>query len=215
MTMSIRHHPSHETLLAMCNGSLDQARTVVVSAHVERCALCRQRVRLLDHLGGTLLDRVSPTAMSEGALDRALALLDRTAQERPASVQAAGDLPSMPEALRPYELGPWRWIGPGTHWRSTNIASPDGYRVFLLRAKGGVRLPHHTHTGIETTLILKGAYAHEGGRYGVGDLEEADGSVEHQPIVEDGEECICLVAMNGDLRLLGLVGKLMQPFVRL
>lgn len=212
--MSIRHHPSQETLEALCNGSLDQARSVVVAAHVENCALCRQRMRLFDHLGGMLLDRLTPTPMSAGAVDRALALLDPVQEERVPS-QHVHDLPSMPEALRPYELGPWRWIGPGTHWRSTNIISPDGYRVFLLRARGGVRLPHHTHTGIETTLILKGAYVHEGGRFGVGDLEEADGTVDHQPVVEDGEECICLVAMNGDLRLLGLVGRLMQPFVRL
>lgn len=211
--MTIKHHPSLETLTAHCNGRLDAARSLVVAAHLEHCPACRQHAAALDMLGGVMIDSIEPTAMSDGALERALALLDFEA----ASTQPLlpSDLPHAPEALRGAKLGAWRWIGPGTHYRDTDIVAPDGYRVFLLRSQAGSRLPHHTHTGVELTLTLKGAYEHEGGRFGVGDLEEADGSTEHQPIVSDGEECICLVAMNGNLRLLGVMGRLLQPFVRL
>ena len=101
------------------------------------------------------------------------------------------------------------------HWRSVSVPADHGARVFMLKAAPGTSLPHHTHTGTELTLILKGAYAHEGGRFGAGDFEEADGSVDHQPVVEPGDECICLVAMEGQLRLLGLLGRIMQPFVRM
>ena len=211
--MTIKHHPSFETLTAYCNGRLDSARSLVVAAHLERCPSCRAQANALDAVGGAMLRDIEPTAMSDGALNRALALLDFEAEAPPP--QLPDDLPHAPEALRGAELGAWRWIGPGTHYRTTNIAAPDGYRVFLLRSQAGSRLPHHTHTGVELTLTLKGAYQHEGGRFGAGDLEEADGSVDHQPIVADGEECICLVAMNGDLRLLGVMGRLLQPFVRL
>ena len=34
-------------------------------------------------------------------------------------------------------------------------------------------------------------------------------------MVEDDEECICLVAMQGRIRLLSLLGRLIQPFVRM
>jgi putative transcriptional regulator len=64
-------------------------------------------------------------------------------------------------------------------------------------------------------VILQGAFAHAGGRFGVGDFDEADGTIEHEPVVEEGQDCICLVAMQGDLRLLGLMGRLLQPFVRM
>ncbi len=214
--MSLNHHPTYDTLMAYASGSLDVARSVVVASHLQYCSSCRERVRLLDHLGGSLLADLPPTAMSAGALERALAMLDEPEINDAELSHLDDDLPMMPDALRPYQLGPWRWIGPGMHWRSTNIASPDGTRVFLLRSKPGSRLPNHTHTGLEMTLILKGAYSHEGGRFCAGDLEEADGSVEHQPIVDAGDEdCVCLVAMNGNLKLLGVMGRLMQPFVRL
>jgi putative transcriptional regulator len=211
--MSIKHHPSLDTLTDYCNGHLDAARSLVVAAHLERCPACRHQAAKLEALGGVLLDDIKPSAMSEGALERALALLDFEAEA--ALPPLPDDLPHAPEALRGAEIGKWRWIGPGTHYRATNIVGPDGYRVFLLRSQAGSRLPHHTHTGVELTLTLKGAYEHDGGRFGAGDLEEADGATDHQPIVAGGEECICLVAMNGNLRLLGLTGRLLQPFVRL
>jgi putative transcriptional regulator len=63
--------------------------------------------------------------------------------------------------------------------------------------------------------VLQGAFRHELGRYGPGDFEAADSSIDHTPFVEEGDTCICLVAMQGDLELRGWLGKLMQPFVRL
>lgn len=211
--MSIKHHPTYDTLTSYANGRLDSARSLVVAAHLERCSSCRSQVSALEALGGALLEDIEPTAMSDRALERALALLDFETEYTPPPLP--NDLPQAPEALRGAEIGDWKWIGPGTHYRPTNIVTPDGYRVFLLRSQAGSRLPHHTHTGVELTLTLKGAYQHEGGRFGAGDLEEADGSIEHQPVVTDNEECICLVAMNGNLRLLGVMGRLLQPFVRI
>lgn len=87
--------------------------------------------------------------------------------------------------------------------------------MFFLKARPGTPLPQHTHTGTEFTSILTGAYVHEGGRFGAGDFEEADEGVEHRPVVEPGEECVCLVALDGKLRLSGVIGALMNPFIRL
>ncbi|MEZ5856272.1 MAG: ChrR family anti-sigma-E factor [Hyphomicrobiaceae bacterium] len=123
----------------------------------------------------------------------------------------------VPHALSNHRLGSWQWIGPGIHRRMVETAggSDDGSRVFLLRAKPGTRMPDHTHTGTELTLVLSGAFAHDGGRFGAGDLEEADDETDHQPVVQSGDVCICLVAMRGDLKLNGVFGRLMQPFVRI
>jgi putative transcriptional regulator len=73
----------------------------------------------------------------------------------------------------------------------------------------------HTHTDLELTCVLSGAFSHAGGRYGPGDFDLGDDTVEHQPIVEPGEPCVCLVAMQGNLQFKGLIGRVMQPFVRL
>ena len=40
-------------------------------------------------------------------------------------------------------------------------------------------------------------------------------AIEHQPVVEDGVECICLVALQGQIRLKSWMGRLIQPFVRI
>ena len=73
----------------------------------------------------------------------------------------------------------------------------------------------HTHTALEMTCVLTGAFHHAGGRFGPGDFDLGDETVHHEPHVDDGEDCVCLVAMQGQLRLEGLIGRLVQPFVRL
>ena len=49
----------------------------------------------------------------------------------------------------------------------------------------------------------------------MGDFEEADPEVLHQPRVVSDEPCLCVVALDGQIQLDGWVGKLIQPFVRL
>ncbi len=73
----------------------------------------------------------------------------------------------------------------------------------------------HTHTGIEMTCVLSGRFSHEGGSYGPGDFDLGDETMDHKVMVDPGEECICLVAMQGELRLNSLIGHMMQPFVRM
>jgi putative transcriptional regulator len=213
---TIDHHPSDDTLAAYLRGSLDEGRRVLVAAHIELCASCARMAAAADHLAGLQLEDVTPAALESDAVQRALARLDSAgAIPRATPPSTADEPPYGIGALSGRILGPWRWIGPGVHWRSVSVSSETGARVFMLKAAPGTSLPHHTHTGTELTLILRGAFAHQGGRFGIGDFDEADGTVEHQPVVEMGEDCICLVAMEGQLRLLGLFGRLMQPFVRM
>jgi len=213
---TVHHHPSDDTLAAYLRGSLDEGRRVLVAAHIELCASCARMAATSDHLAGLNLEGSDPAALDGDAVQRALARIDNAgASSHATSPSTIDDPPYGIAALTGRTLGPWRWIGPGVHWRSVSVASEAGARVFMLRAAPGTSLPHHTHTGTELTLILRGAFAHQGGRFGIGDFDEADGTVEHQPLVEMGEECICLVAMEGQLRLLGLFGRLMQPFVRM
>jgi putative transcriptional regulator len=211
--MSIIHHPSDATLAAFASGSLDEARGVVVAAHLSLCAQCRKVVHGFEEVGGALLDDVAPAAMSAGALQRAMAALGPLDIIAPVSVgAAAGDLPA---PLSHYAVGPWRWIGRGVQWRPVDVASNEGVRVFMLKAKAGTRLPRHRHTGTEWTCVFEGAFTHDLGRYGAGDFDEADESVEHNPTVDAEHGCVCLVALQGHIELQSWLGRLIQPFVRL
>jgi putative transcriptional regulator len=204
------------TLLEYFAGTLDAGRRVVVATHLEMCASCRRLLAGLEAAAGIHLDALPPVPLADGALERVASRLEQSAATRPAEPSVTRqDLPVHVHALASCELGPWRWIGPGVYWRSVALREPTATRVFLLKAAAGTQLPQHAHEGTELTVILKGAFRHEGGRFGPGDCDDADDSVEHSPVVEDGEECICLVAMEGNIRLSSFLGRLIQPLVRL
>lgn len=212
-----RHHPKDTTLAEFVAGTLDEGRSLVVASHLAACAECRDFVSSLEEAGGQMLASIQPVAMAEGAAARALSLLaDEPAMTQPALRQPAALPVWQPEqkTLLGYELGPWRWIAPGLHHRVVKV--PDGpTRVFMLKAAPGMKIPDHRHTGTELTCVLAGAFIHEGGRFAAGDCDDADQDDGHRPVIDGDEECICLVAMEGQLRLTGVLGRLIQPFVRI
>ena len=85
----------------------------------------------------------------------------------------------------------------------------------MLKAAPGTRLPRHEHTGTEWTCVFEGAFRHDLGRFGPGDFDEADETVEHNPVVEDDVPCICLVALQGNIELQSTLGRIIQPFLRI
>jgi putative transcriptional regulator len=145
-------------------------------------------------------------------LQRALEAI--ASDTRPQAGARATVSPDVPVTLSSYGLGAWRWIGLGIYWRPVEIPREQDTRVFMLKAAPGTVLPHHKHTGAEWTCVLQGAFRHQQGRYGAGDFDEAGQQIEHHPVVEDGADCICLVALQGQLQLQGWFGRLLQPFVR-
>ena len=211
--MTIEHHPSDATLAAYASGTLDQARGLVVATHVSLCAQCRAAVKKFESVGGAVLEESEPVAMSSGALQRAMAALGPLEIIQPAI--GGENVPEFPEPLSRYAMGPWRWIGRGVQWRAVDVASDDGVRVFMLKAVPGTRLPRHRHTGTEWTCVFEGAFTHHLGRYGAGDFDEADEEVEHDPVVDPKEGCVCLVALQGHIELQGWLGRLIQPFIRI
>lgn len=212
--MNSHRNPSEERLLAYAAGTLSPPEAVVVAAHLALRPANEAWVRRLQTVGGKFLEEAVPAALSDDALAHALARIETDAGEvkLPAPLN---DMPELPEPLRRYALGPWRWIGPGV--RARNVLAPrDGAcRVILLKIDPGRETPRHTHGGVELTCVLSGAYATETERFDVGDLEEADQEVLHQPRVVSDVPCLCVVALDGEIQLDGWLGRLMQPFIRL
>jgi putative transcriptional regulator len=211
--MSVTHHPSDETLSAFASGTLDEPRAVVVATHVSLCPRCAAAMRAFEQVGGALLEAAASAPMSAGALERAMGELDRPAPEA-AAAPANPDVP-LPLPLRQSGLGRWRRVGGGLFTCPVQVPSSSGTRVFLLKGGPGTRLLTHRHSGTEWTCVIQGAYRDERRRYGPGDFDEVDESVEHYQVVEEGGACIAVVAMQGDIRLQGFFGRLLQPFIRL
>lgn len=213
----IRHHPGDELLLALAAGSLPVALRLVTEAHVELCATCQSRVAMLRALGGAVLEAQTPAPMRDDALARALARIDETTAETPAPVPAIPrrvppppPLPAgaiWPKALAHCSATRWRWIGPGMRWSRITVPNAPQANVFLLRIGAGKYLPQHTHRGTELTQVLYGQFHDGRALFGPGDFDLADGEVHHQPVVQDGSECICLTAVEGRLHFDGVIAR--------
>ncbi|WP_426610181.1 ChrR family anti-sigma-E factor [Bradyrhizobium sp. McL0616] len=215
--MTINHHPPEDFLADFATGKLDEADHLAVAVHAERCASCRRFIGALEHLAGAALEDAAPMAMKAGAFEALMAEIDEAPHATPAAVAPSAPLPDddLPEILRRCHFGKQRRVAPGVKLQPIILPGAGKSRAFLLWSAPGTRMLEHSHTGTELTCVLKGSFSHEGGRYGPGDFDFGDGEVDHQPIVGGEEPCLCLVAMTGDLRLNGWLGRLISPFVRL
>jgi putative transcriptional regulator len=203
--------PSDEVLAEFTAGRLDEGLSLVVAAHVETNRQTALDFALMRSASGVLLDTVEPEPMARSGKEAALALpaIDaaRPAEARP--VEGA-----LPRVLAPYQLGRWQPIGWGIALRRVEVPGAEA-RVFMLRARPGIALPAHRHTGREWTAILSGAYEHQYGRYEAGSFDEADERHTHAPQVDPVEGCTCIVALTGEVRFESWLGRLIQPLVRL
>jgi len=212
--MTVQHLPSDETLLAYAAGTLRTPEAVVVATHLAFCPASRTWVRTLQDVGGALIDDLPAEDLSADSLSRMMARIDADGGEAVA-VPPLNDMPELPEPLRRLPLGAWRWLGPGVRMRAVDVPKDDACRVILFKIDPGRQMPQHSHAGVELTCVLAGSYSDASGRFGPGDFEEADEQTNHQPVVDSDEPCICVVALDGQIRLQGMLGRLIQPFVRL
>jgi putative transcriptional regulator len=215
--MTIRHHPSEESLLRHAAGTLGAGPTIVVATHLATCPACRSHVADLEAAGGVLLESLTPTPLAPDAVAAALARIDAAPQEpivRPPATTLPGPV-DLPAPLHAFARRPWRWLGPGIRCSRVVVPNDPSANVMLYRIGPNRRLPEHGHTGTEFTQVISGSFSDARGRYGPGDLVEADGEIEHQPVVDADGECICLAALDGRMILRGFAGRLLQTFVDL
>lgn len=213
--MRIEHHPDMAFLTAYAAGTLNLGRHIAVATHLESCPSCRQDVHLLAGVGGTLLADLPPAAMAGGAFQHLSARLDEPLPPPPVPKPEAWRENGVPGFVRRYKTKPWKLVAPGLAMRPILLPEDSDSRVFLLKSAPKAKLRHHTHSGTELTCVLRGGFTHEGGHFGPGDFDLGDENVHHTPSVDAGEPCLCLVAMDGRLKLKGLLGALFNPFIRL
>jgi putative transcriptional regulator len=219
--MTIRHHAHEETLLRCAAGTLPAGLALVVATHTAGCPTCRARLADFEAIGGVLLREATPTLMAPDALATILASVDAGTPEtaksegarllKPAALARDGIV--LPEPLRHCEIGRWRWIAPGAH--ISKVGTAGDAQVLLMKIGANRNLPRHGHAGRELTQVISGSFSDHMGHYGPGDLIELGDEVDHQPVVDPGGDCICLVAIAQKMRFHGLLARLMQPFIRL
>ena len=212
--MSIQHHPDLTTLMAFSAGSLDEPYAAVIATHLAMSEGGRETLRHINTIGGALLHAEPEAELSSGALDRLLgALGDEKIEVVPHDQRDAQGLPLPLQRYLPKGLDAvkWKWTGPGVATADLAWGKDGKSRLMLLRVAAGRRVPEHGHGGQELTLILSGAYRDRFGIFAAGDIADHDEDVEHQPIAEPGEDCVCLVAVDARLTFRGRLMRALQP----
>ena len=211
--MTINHHPDIATLMAFSAGSLDEPYATVVATHLAMSEGGRHTLRGINAIGGALLENEAEATMSSGSLDRLMGALGGNTIEVSPPVQEVDGVPLPLQRYLPDGLDGvrWKWTGPGVATADLDWGKDGKSRLMLLRVAAGRRVPEHGHGGQELTLILQGAYRDRFGVFGVGDIADHDEDVEHQPIAEPGEDCICLVAVDAKLTFRGRLMRALQP----
>ena len=198
--------------------TLGEVAALVIGTHVSLCETCHAYVETCEALGGALLDDLEPANMAPDAFAKVLQEIDSESRKaimrRSPRTEIVPDLP-LPEMLDGYAPEKWRFLAPGLRYARIATKTSDNNTLFLLRATPGAFLPEHGHNGDEFICVLKGSFSDNGGRYVPGDLAVADASIQHKPRVELDGECICLVALEGGLRLRSVVGRMLQPVLGL
>lgn len=215
-------------------GSTPPAMSLLVATHMAMCPSSRRLYDMLRGVGGVLLDTLGGEPLRAISAESVLARADEAAGvaecggvadlARPATgtrsrgpvAKFGGMTPPGPLLALADEFASesaWRSLGVGVAAVPLSV-STEGWRAHLLWAKPGLRIAKHTHQGQEAVLVLKGAFWDQGERYGPGDVAVLDDATVHSPVIDRGEDCVCLAVTQAPVRFVGPLGWLLNRFSR-
>lgn len=204
------------------------SREVLLAAYAAGQVPCAVHALVASHLELSSENRAFVASLEESlakelTVDRPCCEI-RKREDRLAAIfccdQMVGKAPcdsDVPRALRHF-LGrcidemPYRTLLPGI--RECRIEAENGLTAMLYRIAPGKKIPQHSHEGAEITLVLRGGFSDVTGHYRRGDMAIADEDVDHVPVADEGEECVCFAILDAPLRLTGPIGRLLNRFMR-
>ena len=208
-----------EWVVSYAAGSLSEAHALVVASHIDYHPEIQKKLADAESIGGLLLENNEITTVSCDMFDDILGRLDEEITSIPQKTDAKPES-NLPKPLMDYIDGDlsdlkWKAMGPGLS-QVRLWTGPNHERLWILSAKAGTKVPMHDHRSLELTLVLQGSYQAGGERFKPGMIEVADEHTHnHQPIIDEGEECICLVVTEAPIKIHSLIGKVVQPFIGL
>jgi len=220
----VQHHPDCSTLMAYASGTLGEALSVVVACHVAWCPSCQRDLRCHEETGGAIIDGIESVPVDDGCLHAVLKKIDACCQGQDgnqASVKRSEEASlGLPRPLcrllqQPLDAITWRRLAPGIAVHRIDMGPGARGQLMLMRIAGGKALPRHGHHAGELTMVLRGAYHDEVGRFAMGDIADLGNDVEHRPTIDAGNDCICLVGLERPWRFKAFLLRLVQPLMRL
>lgn len=216
--MKIEHHLNEQLLISYAAGVLPEAFDLVVATHVSMCDQCRADLASYEAIGGSILEDITTTEKMDMSQDSLAATMAKIANMKPIKHAVKIKTDVLPLPLQKYVGGDvdaikWKSLGMGVS--QAILKTSKGASARLLRIEAGRAVPDHGHRGTELTLVLQGAFTDHVDRFGAGDIEIANEDLEHTPVAEMGQDCICLAATDAKLRFTGILPRIMQPLFRI
>ena len=211
------HHPEVHLLLDYAAGSLAEPVGLLIATHLALCPLCRGRLEDYEGIGGALLEDAEPLGLKDDLLARVLERLEAPEPASEVPAPRSSFEPGVPEPLRSYlggslEALAWRsWPGMKEH---RLLPDHEGIITRLLSISPEKAMPQHGHEGDEYILVLGGGFTDGPNHFLPGDVATADPSVDHRPVADPGEACLCLAVNTGSLRFTGRTLKILNPFLK-
>ncbi len=215
--MTVKHHLTDDLLMAYSAGDLPEAVNLIVATHISLCDECRAALGTYDSVGGAVLETCDNVPMSQSSLSTVLDMIHtKDTEKSEPKVEAPAKDNVLPEPLLGYVKGGLenvRWRSAGMGVKQAILPTTKDATARLLYIPAGTAIPDHGHKGMELTLVLKGAFQDEDGYFGRGDIEVASEDLNHRPVADISEDCICLAVTDAPLRFKGLVPRIAQPFL--
>ncbi|TBW33628.1 transcriptional regulator [Siculibacillus lacustris] len=202
-----------DLIAAHVQGRLPPPLDALIAAHLEMAPAARDFGDALEALAGRALDEAPGVALADrdAALERIFGLAPVVTPPRPPA-QRSPD--ALPRALARFTEGTpedWRFVWFGIRRRP--LGRSGDFTAELLRIAGGGRIPQHTHTGLEATLVLSGGFSDGDRSFGPGDLT-VTGPEDHHAPVADPEGCLCFTVVEGaGVRLSSRLGRAVADLV--
>lgn len=198
-------------------GNLSPAKHIVMACQSEISEKVGEEVSFQEEIASTLMTETESVSLSPLFLGEVLSNLPSRDGEDVTLVSYQGLAPKTLRSALGHGLKDVKWgsLVPGVavHDVLGNRRYQQGDRLYLLKAKGGMQMPEHSHNGEEWSLILTGSYSVGDKTYTRGDLHIEDETVTHAPHITEGEECICLVMTQGPLVMKSWLPKIVQKIV--
>ena len=192
----LRHHPHDETLMSFASGTLDPAFSLVLGCHLQFCGQCRRRVRVMEDIGGLLLEGLSPGDDEADFFQRTMERFSHELAQQPRDEIIRSPLDAGNDVIMPAPLAhmtglrretiPWKAVSHDL--RRFDLAKVAGAKAsaHIINIGPGAFLPPERHGG-KLVLVLWGAYDYDGAHFERGDLHDI-GSNDHRGFKGDSPE---------------------------
>ncbi len=204
-----KHHPSYELLLDYAAGNLPIAPSVIIATHCSICHECRETLDTINITGAALMDDLNADSLNTEALENVLTKINN----QPKDTEIKCDYNSnnltfdVPKTLKNYLPKSLKWNNLSSGVKTAELIADDNFNLDIYRIKSGYKIPKHTHTGLEYTMVLDGGFTDNQIYFGPGDFSFLDNTSNHSPKADLDKDCYCLVSIDSQIKLTGPIGR--------